>query len=950
MPAPYYTNDEEKREFLESCRDIFAAIGYNNDQIDAHIQKLMTDESIKEQEKLYDELLPYKKKYNDNFEGLYGKYSVFKGKGKEELSRVVRGLYKPETSPENVKHNELINKKMQTDQGVVELLQEAVAALATADHKLYKGAADPRNIMDVYEPVVLGYVVYTLDRLLTDPKNKNLLTEENMPTEVIDYIHSNIRYFETAGYTSSVLDRDTSIFNIILPKDLTQKQANDAASKLYEKRSEEETKAIADVPYQRDNKFNEVKASDYIEPTDKCKAFFAKINERVEKENRDLLANEKRINSFGDGSDFIFSTVAMELNVLNYANHNEPYAIANDKALKARNDVLYAKARENFNKPLKEAVDEIFDVVNSGSIRGHKNPNYIDMLASITKIKEMVDKGTYTTEKLDKELYNLDTATYRYIGKKYQDTDRFSTRALNRIDAARLASVFARGLRSKLVEKSNEKLKNQLWYKVTENLEVDTTHEYSAKDCSMLRTDALERYSYSWAHTPENFAVFFTSMNTMKQLETSGGTISGMDLKAMIETNKLAYRELYNKSGIFKEAIDTGRFDEVMTCLPKAMEEYAKQNKAGKAEKAEVEEPEPEVEPEPQPQPEPQPVAPPEEAINEPVIDDNDLGVYLSEEEIAAQISELERIERENKAEPNNEELRFSQYGQILGKDIDELKDKIAHYNNADDIALFCYAKETLDKINLIGQVYGGKSSAMSEKLFKEYKNELNRAENVAIISDRPEFLSIVKARSGYVDAEACEEIYANYINNKSIKGMQDKINANFELDAAYTYSHTVEFDRLHTTLEARCNLLNDLSSQKGNVDKDSFAKYAATRTALVQLDSMLGLRVAGDERVEKWNKFQNSCDAKIDATTEVYKKDELLDEIIGEMGGKANFAKMYDSYVAKKVNEEEVQVEEDYEGSYELDENDLGDENIEVENEEINSPEMVAPVIVNNK
>lgn len=575
MPRPYYTNDEEKKKFLEDCRDVFTALDYSKEEQDKIIDNLMNSEKAKARDARFDELLSTRETYEET-RALYDKYSIMYSKSAldDNVSRVLRGLYKPENSVANIKYNELINQKCQTKQGIVELLQEAVTILASADKSIYTQGVDPKNIMNNYNEVELGFVALSLVNSINNLKKANVITEEDIPSSVVEHLHANVGFYETASSTRSQLVCDTSIVDLIVPEDVPDTNLNMACALLTSdnKRPKEFIAQFAPLIPNRDSTKLKGKIEQFVEPSDDVKAFYDKINKRLAKDKLDFASSAKRVADFEKDGEFYNFTTAISLKAIRAINKDVPAAKVNQKKLDDSLQDIFDKSNKMFAKPLNKASKDMYDVIMDGDIIGHDNEHYKAMEVSMKAIKKMLD-GDYSKEQLREELTKLDDSVKRYLEKKYNDKEPFSGRAMKRINAARMASSFVKATEAKLVkEEINEKILEQR-NKLAETADVDNSIEYGEADCNKLRDKANEMMKNK--PSPQAFAKYFTYSNAAKQLG-SGLTISGEDLKDLVENNVELYTEIYNKNKLFSQLIDQGSYQEIIEGLPKIYDQMEK--------------------------------------------------------------------------------------------------------------------------------------------------------------------------------------------------------------------------------------------------------------------------------------------------------------------------------------------------------------------------------------
>ena len=210
------------------------------------------------------------------------------------------------------------------------------------------------------------------------------------------------------------------------------------------------------------------------------------------------------------------------------------------------------------NVSFKDAIEDLYNVIQKGVISGHTNPNYDKMLESVTALREMYNEKNpdkIDNKKVLKELANLQLSSRSYLATKFGDTSTYSQRALNRISAAALTSTIAKGLSVRATLEGNaEKLYGA---------RIDYARDYNFREAKAMFQGFNEAFKDS--PTPTNFARLLTAESVFEQLNLDKDmTMSGDSIRDMMSANIKIYTKLCEQDQRFAEAIKSGDYKKTM--------------------------------------------------------------------------------------------------------------------------------------------------------------------------------------------------------------------------------------------------------------------------------------------------------------------------------------------------------------------------------------------------
>lgn len=580
MPLPY--TEKDKEAFLRSYTDVYKAFGMTDDQINKFIERRVKEKDLTEEEKKYINSSGILAKYDAISKG-NGKYSSFLYKNGGEFERIIKAMGKPETTIENIEYNNALARKLQSRDGIVEILQEAITMLATADKKIFsEHEENVDKLMEQYNIRNLGFVARALSNALASYRASLQITKEEIPEEIEKALEKNVPNYEAAQVEQSNMAADCDVLNLIMPpiEELIPVKFDKDPVIAAKQRSEREDK-IADGILKvthlpgRDKAFQqhfpefmaksntramagEVK---FTEQSDAEKEFYKKIKNRMKEERKDYKAvAEKAKAKITD--EFLLDIYALQ-SVIGQSNSKiinaSPKDIPRLKAILAGNQVLIDENLKSvkkdiiasYHKPLKDTVEDMYLAVKGGNITGHRNPNYEKMLSSVEKMRKLVESGELKEkdrEEYYKSLKELSNASNEYLKIKHMDDKLYSDRALGRISAATLCLGICRGFEAeKIIEDNNAAMKEL-------NPAVGITGKLAKKDLSEMFDKVSKKHFEN--PTAQTFATLWSIDYAETQMEKQGLVLYGSDLCQTIEDNKNTFEKLANDSNTYKSAME----------------------------------------------------------------------------------------------------------------------------------------------------------------------------------------------------------------------------------------------------------------------------------------------------------------------------------------------------------------------------------------------------------
>lgn len=596
MPLPW-KKPEEKRAFYESYRDVYKAMKFTDEEIDKIIDSKVNNES--EAEKKFAAASDANEKYTKYLSNA-SKYSSFVAMEASSglMTRVIRGMVKPETSIENIEYNELLAKRLQSRDGIVSVLQEAVTMIATADPNIFLTTEnDPGKVVETFNIRAEGHIANSLGITINEYKKSLGITEEEIPQVVIDNLRKDEGLYHMGETDYETIKRESSIFNLIIPSidelapiDLNADEKTIAEQK--EARLNLQYRMITGVHRMktRDNEFtndlitymgafnakglqSEKKDGKFTERTDVEKAFFDKTLARMKEESKDYKAVAEKVSEqIVDKNAYLF-----EKNwIVSGAFQGSLKKISEDKdgsyqKTVAENVKLCNKNLEKIkpliietvNKPIKDCVEDLYKAVKGGSIVGVHNPNYEEMLESVKKMRKAVKSGQLTgknREEFKKALRNLADKSNAYLHKKHEDDKLYSERALNRISVATMCLSAYNAINGKLSFEENITLKENL------KLEINPEKEYNFRDAKTVFEKCNELFTID--PNPKNFARVLTAQTVFNQLNLDKDmTMTGENIAEMMDANIQIYQKLCEQDVRFVDAIREGDFEKTMKAV-----------------------------------------------------------------------------------------------------------------------------------------------------------------------------------------------------------------------------------------------------------------------------------------------------------------------------------------------------------------------------------------------
>lgn len=585
MPKPEitaklpYADKKEKRKIIEEkYRKVYERIYEKAGRADVNIDDVihaMVDDTKAEKEYLeamkISELMNLPKQLSD-------KYFSFKTLGNDNFVRILDALRKPEDSVENIQYNEMLARKSQTRDGCVEILQEAVTLLANSDKRIFQtNAVTNAGLRSNYNSYQLGFVAINMAQTIDYFRTHYGLTEEEIPMDVSKNLMQNKRFFENGGSIQRNLNKKLDENNLFIPEDITTEMIvfGKLPAKVFGVEFVNNIIGYANAKGAAQK--GDLKDTPYIEGSDTAKAFYARIQERLNKEKEDYAQATKEAEERLKDTNFISDTKVFQFTA------EAPDAAVkkkNQKLIKERFDLQKDQILELYNGSLQEGFDAISAALEKGNIRMHSNPNYKAMMESVKTIKEFIQKKNLSADemkRLGEELENLDSAADGYVKEKMNDKKEYSDKALDRIDAARLCKAFAKEQQGRIALIQNDNRKIQL---ITEG-RMDFDKRYSFKDAIIGRDQAIGKFGKE--PTPENFAVIQTFDMIQNQLEQTGEVMNGRAVMELMQQNMKVYSKLAETNKQFKEALETGFVREARNAVKKIANDEAKKQEAQKA-------------------------------------------------------------------------------------------------------------------------------------------------------------------------------------------------------------------------------------------------------------------------------------------------------------------------------------------------------------------------------
>lgn len=573
-----YKDEKEKRAYLESQTELYKGMGYTPDQIKDIINEKMADEkadaNFNKAHAVTDMVrntLSLAEKY-EKFGSPYVEGDLF--------TRVTRALYKPETSVENIEYNEMIARKRLTREGCIEILQEATALLTNADPKIFTTTLeDPNEFAQHYNEYTMGWVASSLQGTIASFRNRFGLTELDIPSELEQKLKDNRLLYENGGTLLGVLAQKADILNIVLPENVTTDQLSGGLSAAKDKVIRQKLATyITEIFNKNDAKESNLDLKDFQKKEDSpaVTAFYQRLQKRMRIEQTDYARAAKIAEQRDTNKDYLKypRILAVKSSATDTSVQEK-----NQKLMDDRFKALHTKMAGDLTKYEEDpmyALDEVAKALDKGHMmfrREEKNANYAAMVTSVKNLKELEAKGFPNQEAIDTyelELTKLSKAAEQYLETKYKDNRTYSNTALDRIDAAKMCTMFAVDKLRQLRVKENHINKTEL---AKDKTGLDLDHEYTKaeilEECKNALMEyqakpSLEKYSEINAYRK-----LYVEMN---RPANKGMTKTGNAIQNDITKNTKLFGNLMKNDPDFAKAITSGKAFDADEMLKKAVD------------------------------------------------------------------------------------------------------------------------------------------------------------------------------------------------------------------------------------------------------------------------------------------------------------------------------------------------------------------------------------------